>query len=85
MLDRPQLADTSALRGPGDAVVLYSDGVTEGRRNRQFFDEDRLLGAVAGAAAMSARHIADAIVAAALDFQRGDARGDMAVVVIKVP
>jgi hypothetical protein len=29
--------------------------------------------------------IADGIVAAALDFQRGDARDDIAVVVIKVP
>jgi len=85
MLDRPQLTDTSAMLQPGDVVVLYTDGVTEARRDRQFFDEERLLGLVDDSAAMSAQGIADGIVAAALDFQHGDAKDDMAVVVIKVP
>lgn len=85
MLDRPQLTDTSATLQPGDVVVLYTDGVTEGRRGRQFFDEERLVAAIDGSAAMSAQHISDAIVAAALDFQHGDARDDMAVVVVRVP
>ena len=85
MLDRPQLTDSSASLEPGDVVVLYTDGVTEGRRDRQFFDEERLLGAITDSAALSAQEIADAIVASVLDFQHGDARDDMAVVVIKVP
>ncbi len=82
---RPQLTDTTATLQSGDVVVLYTDGVTEGRRNRQFFDEERLLGVIDHSAAMNAQGIAEAIVAAALDFQHGDAKDDMAVVVIKVP
>ena len=85
MLDRPQLTDSAASLESGDVVVLYTDGVTEGRRDRQFFDEERLLGAITEAAPGAAQQIADAIVASALDFQHGDARDDMAVVVIKVP
>ena len=85
MLDRPQLTDSSALLESGDVVVLYTDGVTEGRRDRQFFDEERLLSAITDAAPGAAQQIADAIVASALDFQHGDAKDDMAVVVIKVP
>ena len=85
MLDRPQLTDSSAPLESGDVVVLYTDGVTEGRRDRQFFDEERLLEAITDSAALSAQEIADAIVASVLDFQHGDAMDDMAVVVIKVP
>ena len=85
MLDRPQLTDSSAWLESGDVVVLYTDGVIEGRRVRQFFDEERLLSAITEAAPRAAQQFADAIVASALDFQRGDAKDDMAVVVMKVP
>ena len=85
MLDRPRLADSSASLEPGEVVVLYTDGVTEGRRDRQFFDDERLLRVITDSAALPAQQIADAIVASALDFQNGDAKDDMAVVVMKVP
>jgi sigma-B regulation protein RsbU (phosphoserine phosphatase) len=83
MLDRPFLTDRSALLRPGDVVVLYTDGVTEGRRGKQFFDEERLVAAIGAAAGTDAQATADHIVASALDFQRGDAKDDIAVVVIK--
>jgi serine phosphatase RsbU (regulator of sigma subunit) len=62
-------------------------GVTEARYAGEFFDEAWLRAVIADAAAADtdAQHVADGIVAAALDFQRGDARDDMAVVVVKVP
>jgi sigma-B regulation protein RsbU (phosphoserine phosphatase) len=87
VLDTPRLADTTTLLAPGDMLVLYTDGVTEARRGREFFDDDRLCEAVSGAAATGggAQHVADSVVAAALDFQDGDARDDIAVVVISVP
>lgn len=85
ILDTPHPRDTTTLLDPGDVVVLYTDGVTEARRGGEFFDDERLLATIAAASAMSAQHIADRIVAAALDFQGGDARDDMAVVVLKVP
>ena len=83
MLDRPILSDQSTVLTPGDVVVLYTDGVPEARRGREFFDDERLYAVVSGAVGMAAQQIADRIVAAALDFQSGDARDDIAVVVIK--
>jgi sigma-B regulation protein RsbU (phosphoserine phosphatase) len=85
MLDRPLLTDAATRLDSGDVVVLYTDGVTEGRRGKDFFDDERLVAAIADAGGMDAQGTADAIVSAALDFQRGVARDDMAVVVIRVP
>jgi sigma-B regulation protein RsbU (phosphoserine phosphatase) len=85
MLDTPLFSDASVALLPGDVVVLYTDGVTEGRRDGEFFGEERLRATVADAAAMDAQHIADALVAAALDFQAGDAKDDIAVLVVKLP
>ncbi|HEV3364956.1 MAG TPA: SpoIIE family protein phosphatase, partial [Acidimicrobiia bacterium] len=66
-------------------VVLYTDGVTEARRDGAFFDDEGLRAAVAGAATMGAQQIADAIVSTAVDFQQGQVKDDIAVVVVKVP
>jgi phosphoserine phosphatase RsbU/P len=84
VLDTPRLTDAVAILRPGDTVVLYTDGVTEARRDRQFYDDDRLRAAIANTDRLPAQELADRIVAEVLDFQRGDARDDIAVVVIKV-
>lgn len=85
MLDTPVLTDTRTILCPGDVVVLYTDGVTEARRRGEFLDDERLCAVIAGAAEADAQGIADSIVAAVLDFQAGNARDDVAVVVLKVP
>ena len=85
MLDTPLLSDTRTVLRPGDVVVLYTDGVTEARRHGEFFDDRRLRRTIADLADMGARTIADSIVTAVLDFQGGDARDDVAVMVLKVP
>ena len=87
MLDRPLLVDTSTVLRPGETIVLYTDGVVEARRGGEFFEDDRLRATVTDAAApgTTAQHLADAVVAAALDFQDGDARDDIAVVVVRMP
>ena len=85
MLDTPRLTDATTVLGPGDVVVLYTDGVIEARRDREFFDDERLRAAVAGSATTNAQQIADSLVATALDFQQGHGKDDIAVVVIKVP
>jgi sigma-B regulation protein RsbU (phosphoserine phosphatase) len=85
MLDTPRLTDSTTILRPGDTVVLYTDGVTEARRDGQFFDDERLVEAIARPGALSAQELADSIVAEVLDFQRGVARDDIAVVVIRVP
>lgn len=85
MLDTPRLTDTTTILLPGDVVVLYTDGVTEARRDGQFFDEARLIRSVAGLDGATAQEMADALMAEVIDFQRGDARDDVAVVVMRVP
>lgn len=81
---QPSLHDVGVPLGPGDVLVLYTDGVTEGRAGADFYGEPRLMTSVAahrgGAAAL-----ADGLVADVLDFQGGDARDDIAVVVVQVP
>ncbi len=49
--------------GPGDVVVLYTDGITEAENDAQeFFGEDRLREAIAGARMLPAASIVDAIL-----------------------
>ena len=85
MLDTPRLTDATTVLQPGETIVLYTDGVTEARRDRQFFDEERLLAAITRPGQPGAQELADSIVAEVLDFQQGDARDDIAVVVVRVP
>jgi sigma-B regulation protein RsbU (phosphoserine phosphatase) len=64
-----------------DVLILYTDGVIEARRGREFFGPEGLLPLVA-----ATRHdpgaITTAVVEAVLDFQSGDARDDIAVLTL---
>jgi serine phosphatase RsbU (regulator of sigma subunit) len=68
----------------GDALVLYTDGVTDERRGDEPFGEERLTQALAGLGAAGAQQIADGIVEAVEDFSTGPQRDDVAVLVIRV-
>jgi sigma-B regulation protein RsbU (phosphoserine phosphatase) len=85
IFDPPRIASTTASLAPGDVLVLYTDGVTEARRNGEFFEHDRLRATIAAVADRHAQAIADAIVASALAFQDDVARDDIALLVLKVP
>jgi serine phosphatase RsbU (regulator of sigma subunit) len=60
---------------PGDALLLYTDGVTERRRGNEQFDTDRLLRAAAVAAGRPAARLV-AAVRAAVDRFTADPRDD---------
>ncbi len=68
----------------GDALVLYTDGVTDERRDDEAFGDDRLRSALAPLGGMSAQAIADGVVDAVLAFGTGSQRDDMALLVMKV-
>jgi sigma-B regulation protein RsbU (phosphoserine phosphatase) len=70
--------------GPLDAIVLYTDGVVEARCDGEFFGDARLLEVVRNAGP-SPDAIAHSISDAAIDFQSGRARDDIAVVVVGAP
>jgi PAS domain S-box-containing protein len=80
-----RLQDKAIRLDDGDILVLYTDGAIEAHRTPDdLFGEERL-GALAGASVMrSADEIADAILAAVLDFGPAEPRDDVAILVVKV-
>jgi sigma-B regulation protein RsbU (phosphoserine phosphatase) len=81
--DRPEFHDAEELLGPGDVLVLYTDGVTEGRRGGEFYGEDRLYETTSAHAA--AASTADQVLDGVMEFQQGNPRDDIAIVVVQVP
>ncbi len=78
-----ELEDADVILVPGDLLVVYTDGVTEGRADRWFYGDEGLHKSVTDhvAAAQPAKEI----VADVVDFQRGQPRDDIAVVALRVP
>jgi phosphoserine phosphatase RsbU/P len=85
MEETASVSESSAVLAPGDTVVLFTDGVTEAHEGDAFFGETGIAQVLAASAGLTAQAVADAVVAAALAHQRGQARDDMAVVVVSKP
>jgi serine phosphatase RsbU (regulator of sigma subunit) len=68
----------------GDALVLYTDGVIDERRDDEPFGEERLRHVLTGFGGESAQAIADGVVGAVADFSTGRQRDDIAVQTIRV-
>jgi serine phosphatase RsbU (regulator of sigma subunit) len=67
-------------------MLLYTDGVTEVRRNgREVFGEADLRAVAARAAGAGAEALVDAVVRAAMDAADGVPRDDIAVLGVAVP
>ncbi len=69
--------------GPGDALVLYTDGVTEARAGKQFFGEEALIETLEAVRGADAATLADRILTRVLAFQDQVAADDIAVLVIR--
>jgi hypothetical protein len=70
---------------PGDALVMYTDGVVEARRDRELFGDERLLQAVSECTGLSAQGVADQVRREAERFAGGALRDDVAILVASVP
>ncbi|MET8906290.1 SpoIIE family protein phosphatase [Micromonospora sp. NPDC004551] len=68
---------------PGDALIFYTDGVTERRRGRELFGTDRLREAAAPLAGYSADVVAARLRATAIAFSVEPPRDDIAVLVLR--
>ncbi len=85
VVDVPDVVDEHYEMGPGDALVLYTDGITERHHGTSFFGESGLEETLAGVAGLTAEEIAGAVEQAARRFVAGQPADDMAVVVVRVP
>jgi PAS domain S-box-containing protein len=77
--------DVHLALGPGEALVCFTDGVTEGRGPGGMFGDTALRPTLEACAGLAADAIAERVMRAALDFQGGETHDDLAVLVLRVP
>jgi len=85
VLANPDLSDRVLELGPGDSLVLYTDGVTEARGPDGRFGQARLIALLKRCTGLNAEAIASRIEQEVLGFQIGKLRDDMALMVIRIP
>jgi serine phosphatase RsbU (regulator of sigma subunit)/uncharacterized protein YigA (DUF484 family) len=69
---------------PGSAVVLYTDGVVESRRNGELYGEERLDELLGRRRELGAQELAEAIVADCRSFAGGELGDDCAIVCLRL-
>lgn len=86
VLEDPELTSDRVDLGPGDALVFYTDGVSEARSpaGGQFADEELAATLIAGAG-MDAPALAASIGRGATEFAGGTMGDDFAILVLRVP
>jgi phosphoserine phosphatase RsbU/P len=80
-----KLNEAAFSLAPGDALIIYTDGVDEARRGSELYGTERLVNLVSriGSAA-DAASITEAIESEALEFSGGVATDDVVILVVKV-
>jgi serine phosphatase RsbU (regulator of sigma subunit) len=78
----PAISETSTVLGPGDAVALYTDGLTEAQAPQRLLTVEQLIGALGAAEVSSAQTAIDALLA--LLDAGGAARDDIAILAARV-
>jgi serine phosphatase RsbU (regulator of sigma subunit) len=85
VFDDANLTEQEVSLAPGEALILYTDGVVEARSSDGlFFGEERLMALLRSSVALDASTIASRIEKAVLDFQEQAPRDDIAVLVLRV-
>ena len=77
--------DFRVYLAPGDALVLFTDGVVDARRGRDRFGTERLAAFLRSARHRSAAELATSLRDAVDDYQDGDPQDDLALLVIQIP
>jgi phosphoserine phosphatase RsbU/P len=85
VLKAPSFFDTTISLQPGDTVVLYTDGITEGRDTEEgFYGEARLAQSLSRHRG-TATSLTEGLLREVLEFQSDRPRDDIAVIVVCVP
>jgi sigma-B regulation protein RsbU (phosphoserine phosphatase) len=86
MFDTVTAYDHRVGLGPGDALVFYTDGITEARNDRgELFGDERLVQTLERCAGKAADDIAGVVVDEARSFAGARLSDDVAVLVVRVP
>ncbi|MDQ3896203.1 MAG: SpoIIE family protein phosphatase [Actinomycetota bacterium] len=85
LLESIEVSDVTVTLGKGDAIVFFTDGVTEARRDKEFFEDERVAEVLYALRHEPAGGMAKGLVDVVVEFQRGEPRDDIAVLVAKVP
>lgn len=86
LFEEPELADDLVGLGPGDALVLCTDGITEARSTAgEMFGDRQLYAVLLENAGEEAETMAGRLVNSCLAFSGGAAHDDIAVLVVRVP
>jgi serine phosphatase RsbU (regulator of sigma subunit) len=85
VVDRASLSDENHHLGPGESLILYTDGITERHKGGEFFGEAGVEQVLAASVGLTADQIAGRLEDAARRFVDGQPSDDMAVVVVRVP
>ncbi len=83
VLESVEFRDRVVRLAPGDVLTLFTDGVTEARRNGELYGDTRLRDCVERGGA-TATGVVEAILEDVEVFQRGSLRDDVALVSLRV-
>lgn len=79
----PLLADQRVVLAPGDAVLLYTDGLTDAYAPQRVISPEELAEALAARAGLGAGDIASGVQGVVLDADGGGPRDDITVLVLR--
>lgn len=86
VFEEPKLIDQETRLNPGDALVLFTDGVTEARSpGGGFFGEERLAALLRSSTGLDAASLAARIESAVLEFCEDGESDDIAILVLRMP
>jgi serine phosphatase RsbU (regulator of sigma subunit) len=83
VLPSPKVTDAEATLGPGESMVLYTDGLLEARDRAEAEDPAWLAEKLSSVNGADAEQIAEALAKAAIERQGGAPKDDIAVVVLR--
>lgn len=84
VLEEPEMTDCELHLSPGDALLLYTDGVTEAEGPEDDYGEERLEALLERCAGMSAQEMSACVEREVVEFQKDSPRDDVAIIAIRV-